>query len=86
MNENNVAEELPENKVVDDKNSGIIIEAETASYNNNKNYIVEEKSIEKEVEVETNDQITEAKKKDQITIDDVIENINCRTKKRMWSI
>ena len=27
------------------------------------------------VEVKTNDQITETKKKDQITIDDVIENI-----------
>jgi hypothetical protein len=75
LNENNVVEELPENKVVDEKNNGIIIEAESASYNNKKNSIVEEKSIEKEVEVETNDQITEAKKKDQITIDDVIENI-----------
>jgi len=75
LNENNVVEELPENKVVDEKNSGIIIEAESASYNNKKNSIVEEKSIEKEVEVETNDQITEAKKKDQITMDDVIENI-----------
>ena len=63
LNENNVVEELPENKVVDEKNSGIIIEAESASYNNKKNSIVEEKSIEKEVEVETNDQITEAKKK-----------------------
>ena len=75
LNENNVVEELPENKVVDEKINGIIIEAEIASYNNKKNSIVEEKSIEKEVEVETNDQITEAKKKDQITIDDVIENI-----------
>ena len=75
LNENNIVEELPENKVVDEKNSGIIIEAESASYNNKKNSIVEEKSIEKEVEVETNDQIIEAKKKDQITIDDVIENI-----------
>ena len=75
LNENNVVEELPENKVVDEKNSGIIIEAESASYNNKKNSIVEEKSIEKEVEVETNNQIIEAKKKDQITIDDVIENI-----------
>jgi len=75
LNENNIVEELPENKVVDEKNSGIIIEAESASYNNKKNSIVEEKSIEKEVEVETNNQIIEAKKKDQITIDDVIENI-----------
>ncbi len=75
LNENKVVEELPENKVVDEKNSGIIIEAENASYNNKKNSIVEEKSIEKEVEVETNDQIIEGKKKDQITIDDVIENI-----------
>ena len=74
LNENNVVEELPENKVVDEKINGIIIEAETASYNN-KNYMVEEKSIEKIVEVKTNDQITETKKKDQITIDDVIENI-----------
>ena len=71
----NVVEKLPENKVVNEKNSGIIIEAEIASYNNKKNSIVEEKSIEKEVEVETNDQITETKKKDQITIDDIIENI-----------
>ena len=75
LNENNIVEELPENKVVDEKNSGIIIEAESASYNNKKNSIVDEKSIEKEVEVKTNNQITEAKKKDQITIDDVIENI-----------
>ena len=75
LNENNVVEELPENKVVDEKNSEIIIEAESASYNNKKNSIVDEKSIEKEVEVKTNNQITEAKKKDQITIDDVIENI-----------
>jgi len=66
LNENNVVEELPENKVVDEKNSGIIIEAESASYNNKKNSIVEEKSIEKIVEVKTNDQIT---------IEDVIENI-----------
>ena len=66
LNENNVVEELPENKVVDEKNSEIIIEAESASYNNKKNSIIEEKSIEKEVEVETNDQII---------IDDVIENI-----------
>ena len=66
LNENNVVEELPENKVVDEKNSGIIIEAESASYNNKKNSIVEEKSIEKIVEVKTNDQIT---------IDDVMENI-----------
>jgi parvulin-like peptidyl-prolyl isomerase len=66
---------LTENKVVDEKNSGIIIEAESASYNNKKNSIVEEKSIKKMVEVKTNDQITESKKKDQITIDDVMENI-----------
>mgnify|MGYP003710371861 FL=1 len=75
MKKNNVVEELAENKVVDEKNSGIIIEAESASYNNKKNSIVEEKSIEKMVEVKTNDQITETKKKDQITIDDVMENI-----------
>ncbi len=66
LNENNVVEELPENKAVDEKNSGIIIEAESASYSNKKNSIVEEKSIEKVVEVKTNDQIT---------VDDVTENI-----------
>ncbi len=75
MNENNLVEELPKNKVVDEKNSGIIIETESASYNNKKNSIVEEKFIEKMVEVKTDDQITKTKKKDQITIDDVMENI-----------
>jgi hypothetical protein len=66
LNENNVVEELPKNKVVYEKNSGIIIETESASYNNKKDSIVEEKSIEKIVEVKTDDQIT---------IDYVIENI-----------
>ena len=62
---NNVVEELTENKVVD-KEGGIIIEAESAFYNNKKNPIDEEKSIEKVVEVKTNDQIT---------IKDLIKNI-----------
>ncbi len=75
LNENNVVEELPENKAVIEEGDGIIVEAESASYNNKKNSIVEEKSIEKMVEVKTDDQITKTKKKDQITIDDVMENI-----------
>lgn len=62
---NNVVEELTENKVVDEK-GGIIIEAESASYNNKKNPIDEEKSIEKVVETKTNNQIT---------IENVIKNI-----------
>ena len=66
LKENNVVEELTANKVVVEEHDGIIIEAESASYNNKKDSIVEEKSIEKMVEVKTNDQIT---------IDDVMENI-----------
>ena len=62
---NNVVEELTENKAVDGEN-GIIIEVESASYNNKKNLIDEKKSIEKVVETKTNNQIT---------IEDVIKNI-----------
>ncbi len=75
MNKNNVVEKLPKNKVIDEKNDGIIIESESASYNNKKNSIIEEKSIEKMVKDKTDDQITKTKKKDQITIDDVMEFI-----------
>ena len=71
---NNVVEELTENKVVD-KEGGIIIEAESAFYNNKKNPIDEEKSIEKVVETKTNEQISEVKTNDQITIKDLIKNI-----------
>ena len=74
LKENNVVEELTENKVVDEK-GGIIIEAESASYNDKKNPIDEEKSIEKVVETKTNEQITEVKTNDQITIKDLIKNI-----------
>ena len=66
MKENNVVEKLTENKVVAEEQDGIIIEVESASYNNKKNPVGEEKSIEKVVEAKTNDQIT---------IDDVLENI-----------
>ena len=71
---NNVVEELTENKAVDGEN-GIIIEIESASYNNKKNLIDEEKSIEKVVETKTNEQIAEVKTNNQITIEDVIKNI-----------
>jgi len=71
---NNVVEELTENKAVDGEN-GIIIEIESASYNNKKNHIDEEKSIEKVVETKTNEQIAEVKTNNQITIEDVIKNI-----------
>ena len=71
---NNIVEELTENKVVDEE-GGIIIEAESASYNNKKNPIDEEKSIEKVVETKTNEQISEVKTNDQITIKDLIKNI-----------
>ena len=66
LKENNVVEKLTENKVVAEEQDGIIIEVESASYNNKKNPVGEEKSIEKVVEAKTNDQIT---------IDDVLENI-----------
>ena len=66
LTENNVVEELTKNKVVVEEQGGIIIKSESASYNNKKNPIDVERSIEK---------VTEAKKNDQITIDDLIENI-----------
>ena len=66
LKENNAVEELTENKVVVEEQDGIIIEAENASYNNKKNPIDVEKSIEK---------VAKAKTNDQITIDDLIENI-----------
>ena len=75
LKENNVVEELTKNKVVVEEQDGIIIEAESASYNNEKNPMDAEKPIEKVVETKTNEQITEAKTNDQITIDDLIENI-----------
>ena len=75
LKENNAVEELTENKVVVEEQDGIIIEAENASYNNKKNLIDVEKSIEKVAKAKTNEQITEIKTNDQITIDDLIENI-----------
>ena len=66
LTENNVVEELTKNKVVVEEQDGIIIKSESASYDNKKNPIDVERSIEK---------VTEAKKNDQITIDDLIENI-----------
>ena len=66
LKQNNVVEKLTENKVVAEEQDGIIIEVESASYNNKKNPVGEEKSIEKVVEAKTNDQIT---------IDDVLESI-----------
>ena len=75
LKENNAVEELTENKVIVEEQDGIIIEAENASYNNKKNPIDVERSIEKVTEAKTNEQITEAKTNDQITIDDLIENI-----------
>ena len=75
LKENNAVEELTENKVVVEEQDGIIIEAENASYNNKKNPIDVEKSIEKVAKAKTNEQITEIKTNDQITIDDLIENI-----------
>jgi len=59
-------EKLTEYNVVIEEQDGIIIEAETASYNNKKNFIEEEKSIEEVTDVKTNNQIT---------IDGLIENI-----------
>ena len=75
LTENNVVEELTKNKVVIEEQDGIIIKSESASYNNKKNPIDVERSIEKVTEAKTNEQITEAKTNDQITIDDLIENI-----------
>ena len=75
LKKNNVLEELTKNKVVVEEQDGIIIETESASYNNEKKPIDAEKSIEKEVETKTSEQATEVKKNNQITIDDLIENI-----------
>ena len=55
-----------EHNIVIEEQNGIIIETESASYNNKKKLIDSEKSIEKAVDVKT---------KDQITIDDLIKNI-----------
>jgi parvulin-like peptidyl-prolyl isomerase len=55
-----------EHNIVIEEQNGIIIETESASYNNKKKLIDSEKSIEKVIEV---------KIKDQITIDDLIKNI-----------
>ena len=51
---------------VDEEQDGIIIEAENASYNNGKNLIDLKKSTEEVADIKTNDQIS---------IDDLIENI-----------
>jgi len=57
---------LTEHNIVNEGQDGIIIETESASYNNKKNLIDSEKSIEEVIDV---------KIKDQITIDDLIKNI-----------
>ena len=57
---------MTENKVVVEEQGGIIIEAESASYNNENNLTITEKSIEEVKHVKTNDQIT---------IEDVIKSI-----------
>jgi len=72
LKENNVVEELTENKVVVEEQEGIIIEAETAFYNNKKNLKEVEKSIDVQKSIE---EVTDVKKNDQITIDDLIKNI-----------
>ena len=66
LKENKVVKKLTEKKFVIEEQDGIIIEAESASYNNKKNPIVTEKPIEKAVEVKADNQIT---------IDDLLENI-----------
>ena len=66
LKQNNVVEKLTENKIVAEEQDGIIIEAESSSYDNEKNLIDVEKFIEEVTDVKTNDQIT---------IDDLIENI-----------
>ncbi len=63
---NESKEVLTENNIVAEEQDGIIIEAESASYNNKKNLIDAEKSIEEVADVKTNNQIT---------IDDLIKNI-----------
>jgi len=64
---NKKSEEMStEHNIVNEKQNGIIIETEIASYNNKKKLIDSEKSIEEVIDV---------KIKDQITIDDLIKNI-----------
>ena len=58
LEESDDVKKLAENKTVNEKQTGIIIEAEIASYNNEKNLTNEEISIEKSFETKTNDQIT----------------------------
>ncbi len=53
---------MTEHNIVNEGQDGIIIETESASYNNKKNLIDSEKSIEEVIDV---------KIKDQITIDDL---------------
>ena len=66
LKEKDVVKELTKNKVVLEKQDGIIIEVESASYDNKKNPTVAERPIEKVVEIKTDNQIT---------IDDLLENI-----------
>jgi len=64
---NKKSEEIStEQNIVVEEQEGIIIETESASYNNKKKLIDSEKSIEETIDV---------KIKDQITIDDLIKNI-----------
>ena len=66
LKEKDVVKELTKNKVVLEEQDGIIIEVESASYDNKKNPTVAERPIEKVVEIKTDNQIT---------IDDLLENI-----------
>ena len=66
LKEKDVVKELTKNKVVLEERDGIIIEVENASYDNKKNSTVAERPIEKVVEIKTDNQIT---------IDDLLENI-----------
>jgi len=66
LKEKDVVKELTKNKVVLEEHDGIIIEVENASYDNKKNSTVAERPIEKVVEIKTDNQIT---------IDDLLENI-----------
>jgi len=64
---NEKSEEIStEHNIVVEEQDGIIIETESASYNNKKKLIDSEKSI---------DEVADVKIKDQITIDDLIKNI-----------
>ena len=58
---------MAEYNIVVEEQDGMIIEVESASYNNKKNLIDSEKPIEEVIDIKTNNQIT---------IDDLIENIN----------